>query len=307
MSPVAVALLDYLHGLENGGIEKLFRPFVECLSQSLDQSLDGTKNKDAFDNFFTKCYDEWKSPPDKRRRSTTGNQPSPTRQKKDEPDLTKLLTEQLNEILLKNSDLFANGEHSVHTTPTFEPGDSAARSDILIYRGSDKNSEPADAVLLLEVAFKEKIDVDGWWRKANQNIMYAVGFRKHQPTVFSKGMLFAVLTIDKNKDLKFKSAKLGVFLCIPAEATDLDFRMSLLWHKECNSLEELSKAFGRLVVAVRAMPKLNQIPPATIDYEYLGPNCCRVGNKVCADDSCALFCTQLLWLHISHHFSTNSL
>jgi hypothetical protein len=310
MSPISVALFDFLHdlqGKEHSDINALFGAFVGILAP--EPRIRNSKHS----KIFKTCYAQWQRLLTPKKSSS----PSPSKKTKvaatpNEKTLTKMLAKDLNEKLLVGTGLHAEYEFPVDFQREIVPGanQKPAFIDILVYAGNNVVKNAADAVLLLEVGFsKPNNDVNDWWTKADQGVHNMECLENAKKKVFTKNsMMCAILTIDKEEsNLDFKSAKLGIFLCqrVAANATTtpgLDFRMSLLWHKHCPTLEELSKDFGRLAQAACALPKLNTTISPTCTYEYLGPNCCRVGDRVCADCCAPLhacICIHL-WLHLAH-------
>jgi hypothetical protein len=297
MSPISMAFFDFLHDLkdeEHRSIKELFGDFVNILAPESD-----IVNRACSCDVFKDCYTQWKgsSTPKKSLKKS----PSPRKKAKvdappNEKALTKLLAEKLNRTLLHGTGLHAESELLVDFQPESVIGTNQkpAFIDMLVYDGNDVVDNATDAVLLLEVGFsKPKNDVNDWWTKADQGVHYMECLDNAKKQIFTNRMICAILTIDKEPNLDFKSAKLGVFLCerVAANMTTttqgLDFRMSLLWHQHCNRLEQLSEDFGRLVQAARVLPNLNSTIAPTTTYEYLGPNCSRVGDMVHAN-CCAL-------------------
>jgi hypothetical protein len=94
-------------------------------------------------------------------------------------------------------------------------------------------------------------------------------------------MLFAVVTFWPTSDKNFRSAALGVFLCVPATGGK-GFRMALLWRSVPRRLDDMSRDFGRMIRAAALIPELlaaiSEIGAS--HFRSLGPNCCRVGNSV---------------------------
>jgi hypothetical protein len=155
--------------------------------------------------------------------------------------------------------------------------------DVLVRRVAHDKSSSTAPVLLIEVGLQN----EDWWKKVDQGIMYLQALtkvdgnddEKEDKARFTKPMLFTVVTIDK-KNRELMSARLGVFLCTqrnPESPSD-DFRVALLWRTETKDLQELSKAFGRMLRATCLLPKWKDT--VRENYEYLGPNCCRIGDKV---------------------------
>ena len=143
-------------------------------------------------------------------------------------------------------------------------------------------------VLLLEVALGKK---PKWWLKADQNVSYLQNLLKDlneaSEAKFSGPVRFAVLTIrTKNglDDVEFCSAHLGVFLCVPATGsrTCPDFRMALIWREMFITLPGASKGMGKTLRAASALAVImaNQATMGFETIQYLGPNCCRVDDKV---------------------------
>jgi hypothetical protein len=100
---------------------------------------------------------------------------------------------------------------------------------------------------------------------------------------FRKAMLLAVITVEKVdsvEERKGLKARFGVFLCIPKGSKDSnDFRMSLLWREETQTLQDASRAFGKLILATYRCGKWRDMEPK-LKYSYLGPNCCRFDEMV---------------------------
>jgi hypothetical protein len=128
--------------------------------------------------------------------------------------------------------------------------------------------------------------------KADQNVSYLKDFlkdmNKESDAKFSGPALFAVLTIRTVSglvDASFRSAHLGVFLCVPAtgsSSTCTDFRMALIWRDVFHTLPDASKGMGMTLRAASALAGI-VADPESVDYasfRYLGPNCCRMNDKV---------------------------
>lgn len=204
-----------------------------------------------------------------------------------EKDITKGLVSQMRSIVtklgleVKHEPRILNAR--VETPPYGKP-------DIVLVR-SDCNSG-TDTVMLLEVGLNNV----HWWSKVHQGVMYLgdmLNCEQKKGIRFSGPALFAVLTIEPTESKEFNSGRLGVFLVTPkttpsAEGDVKDFRVCLLSRFETSQETigastpaerqvELSRVFGRLL---RASCKLPALDAASIDFEYLGPNCSRIGDKV---------------------------
>jgi hypothetical protein len=163
-------------------------------------------------------------------------------------------------------------------------------TDVTLWRQEEEDEH--SLLLLAEVG----IACD-WWKKASQNAQHmdaiqcehgsragtkrrhgGGGARRH---TFSKPTLFAVVTFWPTKEKAFRSASLGVFLCVPA-ADGKDFRVALLSRSAPQGLDEMSRDFGRVIRAAALVPALlgaiSEI--GARHFRSLGPNCCRVRNSV---------------------------
>lgn len=134
-----------------------------------------------------------------------------------------------------------------------------------------------------------------WWKKASQNAQHVDAIRSDLGSragkkrridgakrhTFSKPILFAVVTFWPTSEKTFRSASLGVFLCVPATGGN-DFRVALLWRSAPYALDTMSRDFGRMIRAATLLPALlgaiSDIGAS--HFTSLGPNCCRVGNSV---------------------------
>lgn len=117
-----------------------------------------------------------------------------------------------------------------------------------------------------------------WWSKHGQNTRYAEVLLKNQKDFhFNKPILLVTVTIDPND--KNGSAQFGIFLCINKMGDTDNFRAALLWRTETNSIDDASHVFGKIVYATELCAKWREWKYD--NYRYLGPNCARLGTKVC--------------------------
>ena len=223
----------------------------ELLLRNFSDQLETQLKSDAFDDLFSACYSSWTNP--------------------GEPALTAALSTRMGEAM-KASNLEALHQYLVSRPP--------GKIDVLVRRVAHDKSSSTAPVLLIEVGLQN----EDWWKKVDQGITYVqaltkVDDEKRDTARFTEPMLFTVVTIAKT-NRESMSARLGVFLCTqrkPESPSD-DFRVALLWRTETKDLQELSKAFGRMLRATCLLPKWKDT--ACENYEYLGPNCCRIGDKV---------------------------
>jgi hypothetical protein len=179
-------------------------------------------------------------------------------------------------------------------------GDQSCRLDILVQRRENvSESKPGTdpAVLLIEVGISDDHSSDFWWLKADQAFMYVRALRANG--LFRQPMLVAILTISFEKGEKcagrecvrsFRTCRLGVFLATPKNI--MDYRAALLWHTEFNDnlrehklassarLHHIAYVFAKLLNDTRYVMDGNADPEYEKSYEYLGPHCCRLGDKV---------------------------
>ena len=159
---------------------------------------------------------------------------------------------------------------------------SGCRVDILLRSGLSNESRP---VVLFEFGLECK--KDHWWAKAYQGHMYAEQMMANNekpenmhPRFGEKPMLLVVVTVNRAKVAWL--GQIAVFLCWQKDLDNL--RMSLLWRKQTDDVEEMSKAIAFTIIAGQHLDKWcnsdNEDFPCVnrncTGFEYLGPNCCRV-------------------------------
>ena len=118
---------------------------------------------------------------------------------------------------------------------------------------------------------------DDWWKKFDQGKTY-LNFMQEQtdgPCCFGKPLLLAIITLDdSSRDFVFQ---MGVLLCTPTNKED--FRISLIWHKQCFTMDEAAKSFGFLL---RILPHFQT--QRSLRYEgeseYFSSNCIKAGDVV---------------------------
>jgi hypothetical protein len=95
-----------------------------------------------------------------------------------------------------------------------------------------------------------------------------------------------------NSGAKVPLVRFGVFLCIPRHSSgDNTYRIALLWRTETSDMKHASIQFGKLLYAAQFCALLREQldekfmksctgSSETALYQYLGPNCCRIGQSV---------------------------
>jgi hypothetical protein len=185
-----------------------------------------------------------------------------------------------------------------------------ARTGLLIRRNDDHDRR--GIVLLMEVGWGGA-DTELWWKMADQNAQYLELFQypvnRSSDATFSGPLLLAVLTMDQDKamldDPSRQSAKLGVFLCaprppLPAVEAEEDgplpgYRAALLWRDTFKTSSGASKGMGKALRATVALAQMLTDPHrrAFSGFLSLGPNCCRIGDKVSVIPSISRFLAAL--------------
>ena len=137
--------------------------------------------------------------------------------------------------------------------------------------------------------FEFGINNDKWWTKQDQILKYVQMLRLNKDPNYKidQPMLLSVITINEDTQRVMNgpqttfAAKFGVFLCIPKKVNE--FSVTLLWRHKTNILQDASIQFGKILYAVQLCLYLREssaLDKMTIQYEYLGPNCCRIGKLV---------------------------
>jgi hypothetical protein len=153
---------------------------------------------------------------------------------------------------------------------------------------SDANQSKRSVVMIIEFG----ISSDIWWQKMSQILTYfkLVNQEEGKKYVVDHPVLLTVITMkkpDSNDSSNVNPvARFGVFLCIPKSENDC--RLALLWRADTFTDIDASKQFGKILYAAQSCVKLTEHLASTImkpgsnetSYEYLGPNCCRIGYYV---------------------------
>jgi hypothetical protein len=259
--------------------------------------LDGVL-KDGYAAYQKEVMEYW----EKKREDPKLHTSKPSEETTEDPKLhiskpsEETLTKSLQQLI--SSELPSTLKACHQHRPTYNSASrSKARTDLLIRRNDD--GDKRGIALLLEVAWGGA-DGEVWWTKADQNAQYLELLQHHMnkdvKAQFSGPLLFAVLTMDKEKeeldDPSRQSAQLGVFLCAPRQPVQADkddteeppagYRAALLWRDTFTSLEDASKGMGKTLRATVALAQMLTDPGRLVfeGFEFLGPNCCRIGDKV---------------------------
>jgi hypothetical protein len=174
----------------------------------------------------------------------------------------------------------------VETEGHIDGGNSHRNGKVDFVMGHSKKGcqKPISVVTLVEVG----MGIDNWWKKTDQVVTYAerlVSNKRQSESKFcmSEPSLVATIAIDEcdqvspEKKYKETKARFGVFLCWKR---DSEMRLALLWCVQTTGVEAASHAFGKLLRATQMCAQARLLSDPSIDYKYLGPNCCRIGDNV---------------------------
>jgi hypothetical protein len=207
--------------------------------------------------------------------------------KGNEKNLTQLLFKNINEAGRQlNKELLKCAEGGKEVREEVRTG----ILDLMFHEANNSSDNRKSIVAMFEFGF----DDQNWWTKQDQLLDYASMIRKNLDKNYKldEPVLLSVVTINKSKCNDFTKdtpidkihlgARFGVFLCVPKGDAD-DFRITLLWRAETANLKDTSCQFGKVLNAVQLCLRLRNYCSTEankINYEYLGPNCCRIGEKV---------------------------
>jgi hypothetical protein len=166
-------------------------------------------------------------------------------------------------------------EHDIHV----REGRTRGSVDVLVQcrRDNEQGGSAAEApVLLVEVGLEN----EEWWMKLNQGYEYLSCLKNFRRPV----LLAAVAFEPRGGGADQLRHRIGVFLAAPRSDRPSDpgrerklYSTSLLWRSQGTSATALSRSFGRVLRATRLLAEWDG---AESSYEYLGPNCCRIGPEV---------------------------
>jgi hypothetical protein len=261
---VGLPLACYLH---ESSIERI-QPYYNLPTSSA--VVEGVGASDDHDEIFEKCFDSWL--PEKRRGVAS------------EKDLTKRLAGDVQSALNSRGENIwaAVDEHWVKEGRTRGYIDLLVRCrkanepKAMIER--EQSTTAADAarqgvpVLLVEVGLGN----EAWWAKVDQRFEYLKCLND------IKGpLLLMAVTIDVNAE-KDHLHRIGVFLVTPKRSSShtgdrRKYVSALLWRDQARGIKTLSQSFGRVLRAARLLVEWDAEEST---YQYLGPNCCRIGSEV---------------------------
>ena len=199
------------------------------------------------------------------------------------------------------SSIHSDGSISVKTSAqTFVTGLNEGEKqqgliDTLLWERKRKEgdeSQIAHPIALMEFGLRPNYV---FWKKVSQGLDYVTicrnsgelkkidtdqGIKKYS----FEGYPMLLSSIILNKEMENVGGDFGTFLCIPVSSSEDrngkgDFRVVLLHRARVDNLDAASQEFGKIVQASMALRKWRKENP-NLDFEYLGPNCAKVGDRV---------------------------
>lgn len=267
---------------ETEAVQKV-SPTIQTMFQSIVAKIEEVAAEmptpGGVDAVLQESYDTWLALglewTDTRKRTDENNkQPKPG-----EPKLTKLLC---NEMKKRMSSPDLEVIHQERLKPQDEDGAeiSTGHPDVLVCSKAGEDSA-AHACLMVEVGFGDTHHAR--WKKVHQLRQYEHILQRgtNRVRLKSRPMLLATLTINKggNDSFDFESGSMAVFLVTPKDEDGRrGSRVCLLTRTTAETLDVLSAFLGQVLRAAVALPRLDDDLKG---FEYLGPNACRIGDKVC--------------------------
>jgi len=209
---------------------------------------------------------------------------------------------------------------SYNTGINIEHSHKKGHVDILLYERSKQDEDIGCPISLIEVGLEKS---SNWWEKVHQGYTHVSLMRnptqndgkadQKQRVKFQKfdkyPMFLSSIIISKNNnDSKKVGGEFGVFLCVPvSDDNEKSFRVILLWRQKVHdNTEKASQAFGKIIQASYALWKWRKKyydGNIDLEYEYLGPNCAKIDNKLYRSYDTRLRPTDLSpYLYIQRNF-----
>lgn len=130
---------------------------------------------------------------------------------------------------------------------------------------------------ILPSTISENTKIDNAHTKNSDNNVISKGDKKKKATLgefYKQNEKLIELGLGRNKI----RARCGVFLCTPEGSKN--YRIALLWRNEATCLRTASVQFGRVIYCTTMCAHLREQFEDMMFYDYLGPNCHRIGNLV---------------------------
>jgi hypothetical protein len=206
-------------------------------------------------------------------------------------------------VLKKKSDDFNNVHTDNESRIIVETekciGDSKERVDVIFSERCDidDNDTSKSVVSIMEFG----IGNEHWWKKVDQILKYAIlieekkdDCKKNGKYYFNQPIVLSIITIDKIEEKGTINSRIGVFLCTrKSNESNKGYRIALIWRKKISNLKEVTKEFVKICASLQFLASSRQSKMK--DYNYLGPNCCKIGSKV-SNKPCILFLPLMILL-----------
>jgi hypothetical protein len=250
--PLGLVLTKFFHPSKDVNIPIMFEPNKRIGQMHASQTSE-----------LKKCVSAW---------IAWLKEPTPPGSSRETP-LTDSLTKSMNRVW-SNNKLYASHQDPLPWTELGTKKKKISFPDIVVHRATKRkhNIKKDPAVLLIEVGLERyhpltKVDqaIDC------EKILFKMG-------LFVEPTLMAVVRVVAEPG-QFKKADLIVFLVIPR--VNGDFRMTLLWHNVPETVDDFVRDFAQLMQATELVEDWRvRGASGSVDYEYLGPHCCRIGEQV---------------------------
>jgi hypothetical protein len=186
-------------------------------------------------------------------------------------NLVKSLSHSMNEVW-NDAALYANPRRLL--CPRDEKGTARSPiSNILVQRKIGREKADRDpAALLIEVGASQRHSLAITYKAICSTLALVKKGLLREPM-----LMVAIHTLAHHSAQDFPGAQLVVLLVIPRK--NKDFRMALLWRGTLGTARAMASDLARIIHITEYVAEWNRLKP-NMDYECLGPHCCRIGEKV---------------------------
>ena len=294
LNDTALSLLD---------LDESWNDFISNLNLQLEKLLT-YRNREApleiRDNIFSTAVSNWNTNKEK--------------------ELTAKIMEELKSSIENNTlnGYEDNDPNSLTIESEKRINDGKGIPDFLVAKkkaeSSTDDATKRSVVMIVEFGISHNI----WWAKMNQMLLYVEMLceDRDDDLIFDQPILITIITVNKREmqsqcspiseatsvsDANNKEAnptcgeklevRFGVFLCTRRHngGNGDKYRVALLWRKDTFCVTDASIQFGKMLYAAQMCASLREhintkfMKPNSdreVLYQYLGPNCCRIGDSV---------------------------